>query len=102
MKPSILQGMTKECYVCRKYYGVHSTRDLERHHIYFGKNRSISDKYGFIVWLSREYHTGSNIAVHGLDGRALDLELKRDCQAAYEAAGHTREEFIALIGKSYL
>lgn len=57
---------------------------------------------GFIVWLRRDFHTGSNIAVHGRDGKALDLELKQDCQRAYEALGHSREEFIALIGRNYL
>ena len=31
----------------------------------------------------------------------LDLELKRECQRAFEE-DHTRAEFIRLIGKSYL
>lgn len=32
----------------------------------------------------------------------LDMQLKQDCQRAYEADGHTREEFMRLIGKNYL
>ena len=32
----------------------------------------------------------------------LDWELKRACQQAYEAEGHTREAFIRLIGRNYL
>lgn len=32
----------------------------------------------------------------------LDHELKRVCQQAYEAEGHTREAFIRLIGRNYL
>jgi hypothetical protein len=33
--------------------------------------------------------------------RELDLRLKRACQAKYEET-HSREEFIALIGKNYI
>ena len=32
----------------------------------------------------------------------LDIKLKQDCQRAYEAEGHTRAEFIKLIGNNYL
>ena len=44
----------------------------------------------------------SDNGVHGKEGHELDIELKQACQRAFEADGHTREEFRALIGKSYL
>lgn len=97
---SILQD-TKECYVSRKKLGVSAVGGLQKHHIYAGKNRKISDREGFWVWLLPYWHTGCNEAVHCRDGAALDLELKRDCQRKFEET-HTREEFRALIGKSYL
>lgn len=97
---SILQD-TKECYVTRKRYGMAAVGGLQCHHIYAGKNREISDRHGFWVWLLPMYHTGSNMAVHGRDGAALDLELKQDCQRKFEET-HTREEFLQLIGRSYL
>lgn len=41
------------------------------------------------------------IGVHGKYGKELNLKLKRDCQRKYEEK-HTREDFIKLIGRSYL
>ena len=97
---SILQD-TKECYVSRKRWGVSAIGGLQKHHIYAGRNRKVSDQNGFWVWLLPYWHTGSNEAAHCRDGAALDLELKQDCQRKFEET-HTREEFRALIGKSYL
>lgn len=91
---SILQSK-KESYLSKANYG------LEEHHIYFGVGkRKISEKNGFKVWLTYEEHRGT-FGVHGKEGHDLDLKLKRDCQKEYEK-NHTRNEFIKLIGKSYL
>ncbi len=93
---SVLQGKTKECYITGR------TGCLHKHHIYYGTgNRAISDKYGFWVWLIPELHNMSDDGIHN-GNKELDQQLKEECQAAYEALGHTREEFRALIGKSYL
>lgn len=85
---------SKECYV------TGSTTGLHLHHIYHGPNRKVSDREGFTVWLRHDVH----LALH--DHRepyaGLDRILKEQCQMRYEAMGHTREEFRALIGKSYL
>lgn len=91
---SILQDK-KESFISGQIY------ELEEHHIYFGRGyRKISEKKGFKVWLTREEHRGT-YGVHGMYGHELDLKLKGDCQKEYEKT-HTREEFIKLIGKSYL
>lgn len=93
---SVLQGKTKECYI------TGHTGCLHKHHIYYGTgNRAISDKYGFWVWLIPELHNMSDEGIHN-GNKELDQQLKKECQTAYEASGHTREEFRALIGKSYL
>lgn len=84
---------TEKCYVCGK-------KDTEVHHIYFGSNRKISDKYGFTVRLCPEHHRGTN-GVHGKNGHEIDMILKRTQQVLYEA-NHSREDFIKLIGRSYL
>jgi hypothetical protein len=95
MAKSILQT-EKECYIT----GL--TSNLHKHHIYFGNpQRQISEKNGFWVWLTGVYHNQSNFGVHGKDGHELDLMLKKMCQRAYEKK-HSREEFVQLIGKSYL
>jgi len=92
---SILQGR-KECYITR------SREDLEEHHIYYGVTglREISERNGFKVWLARPLHTGYLTGIHG-GNHSLDLRLKEDCQREYEKT-HTREEFVQIIGRSYL
>ena len=91
---SIIQDV-KKCYVCSRRTCLHD------HHIYFGTaNRKISEKNGFKVWLCYEHHEGTR-GVHGKYGHDLDLLLKQTCQKKYEET-HTREEFIALIGKNYI
>lgn len=90
---SILQD-EKECWVC------HTTQGLHLHHIYPGSNRKISDKNGFTCYLCGYHHNLSNNGVHF--NRELDLELKRACQAKYESMGHTREDFMKIIGRNFL
>lgn len=91
-KWSILQGEERQCYFCLSPY-------VEYHHIYFASLRKISDKHHFTVWLCHTHHTGSLDSVHR--NRQMDLTLKQACQKKYEET-HTREEFMRLIGRSYL
>lgn len=86
-------GNYDTCYVCGK-------KQTEIHHIYFGSNRRISDKYGFTVRLCPEHHRGTN-GVHGMNGHSLDMRLKMEQQEQYEL-NKSREDFIKLIGRSYL
>jgi hypothetical protein len=73
----------------------------QAHHVFYGmKNRNVSDEHGFLVHLCLTHHVGTQ-GVHGRDGHALDALLKRHVQAEYEQT-HSREEFMALIGRSYL
>lgn len=94
MAKSILQS-SKECFVTGSTYNLH------QHHIFRGVNRKISDRHGFFVWLREDWHNMADYGVHGKNGHELDLELKRLCQAQFEKT-HSREEFIALIGRNYL
>lgn len=88
----------------KKCWQTGRTNGLHKHHIYYGTAlRKISDKHGFWVWLSAEWHNSdSRIDIHSNPNCGLDLQLKQECQRAYESMGHSREEFIKLIGKSYL
>ena len=94
MSKSILQT-EKECFL------TGSTVNLHKHHIYAGGRRKISEDNGFWVYLIGYYHNQSNEGVHGKNGHALELKLKQMCQRKYEET-HSREEFLALIGKNYL
>lgn len=91
---SILQN-EKECYFCENPLKVHD------HHIYEGEGRrEISEKHGFKVFLCPAHHNMSDKGVHF--EHVYDLLLKRLCQCQYEKMGHSREEFIRLIGRNYL
>ena len=88
---SIMQSV-KWCWVCRARY------PLQKHHVYGGRNRSVSEENGFVVWLCVDHHIGD----HGVHNNpSADLMIKRECQAIYEK-DHTREDFIKLIGKNYI
>lgn len=90
-KDSIMQN-GKYCWVCYARYPLH------KHHIYGGRNRSISEREGFYIWLCPDHHTGDH-GIHRIP--RADLMAKRVCQRKYEET-HSREAFIRLIGKSYL
>lgn len=103
MKESILQRHDGGCYLCEKQ-GIYRTyKDLQKHHIYGGPNRKISERHGFFVWLCRAHHTGdeegNHAAVHFNKENAQILH--EDCQREFEKT-HSREEFMQLIGRSYL
>ena len=70
------------------------------HHIFYGTaNREVSERNGFKVYLCGYHHNLSNFGVHF--DKKLDIALKRYAQQIYEQE-HTREDFIKLVGKSYL
>lgn len=90
---SIIQT-EKRCYVCGTTYNLHD------HHIFYGNsNRKQSEKHGLKVWLCAHDHNMSVAGVHF--NKELDTELKQMAQAKFEET-HTREEFRAVFGKSWL
>ena len=92
MAKSIIQ-LTKYCYLCG------SCRNLEEHHIYGGALRNISEREGFKVWLCHNCHNEPPNGVH--HNEKMNKMLKRRCQVEYEST-HSREEFVKLIGQSYI
>ena len=72
---------------------------LQKHHVYMGPLRGMSEAEGFFVWLCPEHHTLGNKSVHR--DHETCLMLQRYTQAKYERT-HSREEFIELTGRSYL
>ena len=88
---SILNNLDK-CFVCGKPKEC-------IHEVFFGKNRQVSINNGFCVGLCHYHHNMSNDGVHF--NIELDRALKKIYQSEFEKT-HTREDFIKLIGKSYL
>lgn len=92
MTKSLLQG-GKACYITGARTGLH------RHHIYGGGRRKASEEWGCWVWLRADWHNMASYGVHF--DRELDLQLKQDCQRAFEAL-HGHEAFMAAFGRNYL
>lgn len=93
---TIIEGAEREeCWFCGR------TDKLEIHHVCHGvANRAQADKYGLWVYLCPECHRGTH-GVHGKYGHERDLTLKRVGQRAFEK-NHSREQFRAVFGRSYL
>lgn len=92
---SIIQKHKNHCFICQKQADI-----LEEHHIFYGVNRKLSEKYGLKVPLCYEHHRGTN-GVHGKNGKELNIKLKKIAQRRFEET-HTREDFIQNFGKNYL
>lgn len=87
--------MKGNCDLCGKY-GY-----LERHHIFGGANRSLSEKYGLVVNLCHECHNEPPDGVHFNVENMLALRKWAQKQAM-ESYGWDEAEFIRIFGRSYL
>lgn len=85
---SILTKKMDKCYLCKN-------KKRHIHEIYKGCNRQISMKNGFCIPICDKCHKLTEI------DNKLDTRLKIKCQKKFEQK-HTREEFIAIIGQSYI
>jgi hypothetical protein len=93
-KPS-LYGEERECWIC------HTPLCVEKHHIYQGSRRSISEREGCTVYLCHTHHQDQRFGVH------YDADLmrffKRDCQRRWEEReGKGHDEFRAVFYESYI
>ena len=88
---SKLQEDVNYCFVCGRY-------GTEKHHVFFGNNRKLSDKYGMIVGLCYDHHRGNN-GVHF--NKELDLRLKKMGQERFTEI-YPDVDFLAVFGRNYL
>lgn len=92
VKKSIVVDDLSECYFC----GRPAT---ETHHILHGTaNRKIADRYGLVVGLCKNHHTGDN-GVHF--NPQMDLHLKQKAQRAF-IEKYSIELWMKEIGRNYL
>lgn len=90
---SILQE-EEVCWFCGQNCGLHS------HHVFGGRNRKLSEKYGLKIFLCPFHHNfGKNYCIH--ENIEMDLMAKRFAQKHFESLyGH--EKFMEVFGKNYL
>lgn len=77
---------------------------LERHEIFFGKNRKRSIKDGLVVFLTPEQHRGFN-GVHGSGEKGVEFNKKLKQigqQVAMNYYGWSVDDFRKRYGKNYL
>lgn len=82
------KGISKTgyCEYCGKWSAY-----LDSHEVYGGSNRLRSIKYSFVKRICRQCHQDENKI----------LEMRKEVQREFEET-HTRQDFIDIIGQSYL
>ena len=89
----------RKCFLC----GRNGNGDpLERHHIWGGARRQLSERYGLVVWLcgNRCHRTGAYSAHQ--NGEVAAFLHRYGQEKAMKEQGWTVEEFRAIFGKNYL
>ena len=88
-----------KCFLC----GRNGNGDpLERHHIFGGANRNLSEKYGLTVMLcGNRCHRNGKLAAHQCRTTAELLHQYGEKKWMQETGG-TIEDFIELFGRNYL
>lgn len=75
---------------------------MERHHIYGGARRTLSEKYGLVVYLCGERcHRTGEYSCHQ-NAEIADYLHKYGQKKAISENNWTVEQFIELFGKNYL
>ena len=87
---SIIQE-EKKCYFCDAVNGLHS------HHIFGGRNRQNSERYGLKVWLCADHHNMTNDSVHF---NPIYMRLLKILGQLYFEKTYN-EDFIKIFGINY-
>lgn len=98
MRKSIVQNDEKTCFLC----GRNGARDrLEKHHIFGGANRKLSDEDGLFIWICGDRcHRNGRLSAHK---SAVTATLLHEIgQKAWEKAYGSRAEFAKRYGKNFL
>lgn len=88
---SVFTDDTEHCFVCGRPYP-------QIHHMMNGANKKKAEKYGLILPLCLNHHTGAE-GVHSKPEKML--ACRQMAQRKFEEE-HTREEWLSKFGKSYL
>lgn len=89
----------KQCFLC----GRNGNGDrLERHHIFGGARRQLSEKYGLTVYLCGDRcHRNGEYSAHR-NAQVADYLHRYGQRKAMQENGWTAEQFAEIFGKNYL
>lgn len=93
---SIIQK-ENECYLCRNFMGVENPGG-EKHHIFGGARRKLSEKYGLTVKLCSYHHRDHRYGVTYNEG--MSRQLKITAQGKFQER-FPQEDFIKIFGRNY-
>lgn len=79
-------------------YSITYVPYYHKHHIFEGRNRQNSEKYGLFVWLKPELHNMSNMGVHF--NKDFDNYLKKVGQTAFEKH-YPDLDFLSIFHRNY-
>ena len=89
----------QKCFLCSR--NGNGDR-LERHHIFGGARRPLSEKYGMVVYLCGERcHRLGEYSAHQ-NAEVAQYLHKYGQQKAMQEQGWSTEKFIEIFGKNYL
>lgn len=91
-------GKVKSLFSDEKLCWLCGSSNVHKHHIFFGPNRKLSEKYGCFVYLCPRHHNMSDYSVHF--NRKLDLSFKQECQRRW--VKKYGDGFEKIFGRNYL
>ncbi len=77
-------------------YSTKKIKYFHKHHVYGGRNRNNSERLGFFVWVSPQFHL--ELTNHP----ELNLYLQKIGQAYFEKHLGTRSDFIKIFGENFI
>lgn len=86
--------MQGNCALCRRY------TQLEQHHVYSGPYRKKADKYGAVIYICHDCHTGR-------DGIQYNRQLADEVKGIFQERlmrqhNWTTQDFIREFGRNYI
>ena len=88
----------RRCFICQRN---RHAGGLERHHIFGGANRKLSEKYGLVVYLCHYCHNEPPYGVHH-NKKTAEMLHRYGQKKAMKEQGWQLETFIEVFGKNYL
>lgn len=89
-----------KCFLCGCNCSTWNRR-AERHHIFGGANRPLSEKYGLVVVLCHQCHNEPPYGVHH-NAESMQFLHEYGQKKAMQEQGWTADEFRQVFGRNYI
>lgn len=93
-----MQMDDRRCFICQRN---RHAGGLERHHIFGGANRKLSEEYGLVVYLCHYCHNEPPFGVH-YNKKTAEMLHQYGQEKAMREQGWDKETFREIFGRNYL